>query len=177
MHLDLSEGQPIDTYRGGGVEVSQVHVGNFAFQIGRKISHMKSGGFCEIYRTLAADTVPVGVIHSLLQVPPEGGPNVQAGLRAKTTTSASSSSTACSSAPALPLFLLPNLLTGVSRMINRKLMCILTVPANAAVTVVTATILLIVLVIPLWHPPPPKKKPKKKFSPAVYRPVQMLCSF
>ena len=48
--------------RGGGdFEVSQLCVGNFAFQIGREISHAKPRGFCEISRTLVAETVDSGV--------------------------------------------------------------------------------------------------------------------
>ena len=46
----------------GGVdfEISQLCVGNFPFQIGRKIAHVKSRGFCKISQTLAADTVDSG---------------------------------------------------------------------------------------------------------------------
>ena len=35
-------------------------MGNFAFQIGREISHAKSRGFSEISHKLAADTVDFG---------------------------------------------------------------------------------------------------------------------
>ena len=42
---------------GGNFEVGQFHVGNFACQIGREISHAKCRGLCEISPTLAADTV------------------------------------------------------------------------------------------------------------------------
>ena len=45
---------------GGGFEVSHLRVGNFAFQMGRKISHAKSRGFRKISRTLASDTVDSG---------------------------------------------------------------------------------------------------------------------
>ena len=58
MHFALVPLQVL--YGGGDFEVSQFYVGNFAFQIGHGISHSKSRGFCEISRTLAADTVDSG---------------------------------------------------------------------------------------------------------------------
>ena len=46
----VKEQQPDGMSHRGG-KISQVRVGNFTFQIGRETSHVKSRGFCEIYRT------------------------------------------------------------------------------------------------------------------------------